>query len=124
MFSGRHFLERNDNKIFIDRDPRAFRMMIDFIRNNGQLYEEQENNIKMLQLELKYWGIDENMFQHKDQIDIIQEILDRPIQDIFDKEDESQFFYDQLNSNPKLDLRQLLKEKKLKFNDNFRIGNI
>ena len=40
MFSGRHYLERTDNRIFIDRDPRAFRMMIDFIRNNGQLYED------------------------------------------------------------------------------------
>ena len=46
------------------------------------------------------------------------------MQDIFDKEDESEFFNDQLNCNPKLDLRQLLKEKKLKFNDKFRIGNI
>ena len=94
MFSGRHCLQSSDSRVFIDRDPKAFRMMIDFIRNNGQLYEEQENNLKMLQLELKYWGIDENMFCHRDQIDIIQDILNRPIQNIFDKEEESQFFYE------------------------------
>jgi len=37
-----------NNKVFIDRDPKAFKMMVDFIRNNGKLYEEQEKNFKML----------------------------------------------------------------------------
>ena len=48
MFSGRHKLAMKGDKVFVDRDPRAFEMMIDFIRNNGKLYEEQEKNYKML----------------------------------------------------------------------------
>lgn len=40
MFSGRHMLPMKNNKVFVDRDPKAFKMMVDFIRNNGKLYEE------------------------------------------------------------------------------------
>ena len=29
----------HEEKIFLDRDPKAFKMMIDFIRNNGKLHE-------------------------------------------------------------------------------------
>ena len=39
MFSGRHTLQRKNNKIFVDRNPLAFNMMVDFIRNNGELHE-------------------------------------------------------------------------------------
>jgi hypothetical protein len=48
MFSGRHPLPMKNNKVFIDRDPKAFKMMIDFVRNSGKMYEEQETNYKML----------------------------------------------------------------------------
>lgn len=61
---------KND-KVFIDRDPKAFKMMIDFIRNSGKLYEEQEKNYKMLQIELEFWGIDEKLFKQKNQIEMI-----------------------------------------------------
>ena len=40
MFSGRHPLPMKNNKVFIDRDPKAFKMMIDFVRNSGKMYEE------------------------------------------------------------------------------------
>lgn len=63
MFSGRHMLDKKNEKVFIDRDPKAFKMMIDFIRNNGKLYEDQEKNYKMLQIELEFWGIDERLFK-------------------------------------------------------------
>jgi hypothetical protein len=39
MFSGRHAMQKLDDKIFIDRNPLAFNLMIDFIRNSGQLNE-------------------------------------------------------------------------------------
>ena len=65
MFSGRHSLPMKNNKVFVDRDPKAFKMMVDFIRNNGKMYEEQEKNYKMLQIELEFWGIDEKIFNQK-----------------------------------------------------------
>lgn len=40
MFSGRHSLQKVDDKVFVDRNPVAFNFMIDFIRNNGELYEQ------------------------------------------------------------------------------------
>ena len=39
-FSGRHSLQSIDGRIFIDRDPQAFKMVIEFIRNNGKLNEQ------------------------------------------------------------------------------------
>jgi len=73
MFSGRHELPKLKDKIFLDRNPIAFNLMIDFIRNSGELYEEQEKNHKMLSMELKYWGIDEKLFKDRsnDKYDII-----------------------------------------------------
>lgn len=59
MFSGRHSLQKKNERIFIDRNPLAFSLMIDFIRNSGELHEAQKNNHSMLKMELKYWGIDE-----------------------------------------------------------------
>ena len=52
MFSGRHSLNNINGSIFIDRNPLAFTMMIDFIRNHGQLYEKQLKNYEMLKMEL------------------------------------------------------------------------
>ena len=65
MFSGRHTMQLIDGKIFIDRNPFAFTLMIDFIRNSGQLHEQQKQNYDMLKMELKYWGIDENLFRDR-----------------------------------------------------------
>lgn len=63
MFSGRHQLQKTDEgRIFVDRNPVAFNLMLDFIRNSGQLNEQQESNEKMLKLELRFWSIDENYF--------------------------------------------------------------
>jgi len=33
MFSGRHNLKKIDGKIFIDRDPDNFKMLISYLRN-------------------------------------------------------------------------------------------
>ena len=37
MFSGRHTLTKLDDRVFIDRDPVAFRGLINYLRNNMQL---------------------------------------------------------------------------------------
>ena len=63
MFSGRHTLQKKEERVFIDRNPLAFQLMIDYIRNSGQLHEAQKNNHEMLMMELEYWGIDKRLFQ-------------------------------------------------------------
>ena len=98
--------------------------MVDFIRNSGQLYEEQKNNLQMLSVELEYWGINVNCFKQKDEVNLIQEILDRQIGDIFDNNEERQFLYENLNKRAKLDVKQLIHDSKLKFNENFRIKRV
>lgn len=40
MFSGRHTLKKKNDRYFIDRNPFAFNLMVDFIRNNGELHEQ------------------------------------------------------------------------------------
>ena len=36
-FSGRHSLKIFDGRVFVDRDPCVFKMVIEFIRNHGKL---------------------------------------------------------------------------------------
>lgn len=43
----------------------------------------------MLQIELEFWGVDEKIFRQKNQLEMIQEIFDKPIYEIFDQNDSS-----------------------------------
>lgn len=98
MFSGRHSIcSKNDAKVFIDRDPEAFKLMIDFLRNNGQTDEQMKQDDKrILNGELSYWEINKSHFKSakpsKDKYDVIQEILDRPFNDLLDLDDRMSFF--------------------------------
>ena len=49
----------------------------------------------MLKMELKFWGIDEALFNPKpiDKFQQIQEIFDRPIVDFFEREDDKNNFF-------------------------------
>ena len=58
MFSGRHSLKKIDNKIFIDRDPEAFKLLISYLRNNESISDIQDKFMKgQLQKELEFWMI-------------------------------------------------------------------
>lgn len=78
----------------------------------------------MLQIELEFWGIDEKIFKQKNQIEMIQEIFDKPIYEIFDQNDSSQFFNVNMNKRARLDFPKLIADNKLKFDKEFRIRNI
>ena len=55
----------------------------------------------------------------------MQEFLDRPPLEIFDKTDQGIFFEDVFHSRQRIDFRKKLQEKKLSFSaDNFRIKTI
>ena len=76
----------------------------------------------MLKLELKFWGIDEELFkqQPKDKFEIIQEALDRPYKEFFGQQSGTQFFYNKMNQR-KLNFKELYTKGRLKFKKEFRI---
>lgn len=58
MFSGRHSLNKIDGRIFIDRDPDVFRLLISYLRNNESISDIQDQFLKgQLQKELEFWMI-------------------------------------------------------------------
>lgn len=79
----------------------------------------------MLQMELKYWGIDEQLFeeQPKSKFELIQEVLDRPYQQYFEKKEGNEFFFRNLE-NSQHNFETLYNNGSLKFKDEFRIRNI
>ena len=76
-------------------------------------------------MELKYWGIDEIEFQDlpKSKFDLIQEVLDRPYQQYFEKKEGNDFFFKNLE-NSRHKFENLYNSGALKFKDEFRIRNI
>ena len=101
MFSGRHVLQKKNDRVFIDRNPLAFNMMIDFIRNQGELHEMQLNNQQMLQMELKYWGIEDDVFHDRtrNKFEILQDVFDRSVPQFFETSEGSNFFYKYLEES-------------------------
>ena len=78
----------------------------------------------MLYSELKYWDIDVYQFRpKKNQIQVLQEVLDRPFVDLLHIKDNEPFFIEGLKQQ-RLNVEQLIKEDKLKFGKNFRITSI
>lgn len=58
MFSGRHSLNKIDGKIFVDRDPDVFRLLISYLRNNESISEIQDSFMRgQLHKELEFWMI-------------------------------------------------------------------
>ena len=61
MFSGRHNLKKIDGKVFIDRDPETFKMLINYLRNNLVVpppLKHQNDRIQLNQ-ELEFWGLNQ-----------------------------------------------------------------
>lgn len=84
MFSGRHQLSEIEGRIFVDRDPDLFKLMINYIRNGGLTYNQEEE--KRLEIELKFWSIDKAYFAKEpvlcDKYEIIQDELNKPLENI------------------------------------------
>ena len=67
----------DEGRVFIDRNPKGFSLMLDWLRNNGKVLggstDEIENQSDLLRTELEYWSIDINFFgeKQKDKFDVI-----------------------------------------------------
>ena len=60
MFSGRHTLKSIEGKIFIDRDPDRFKMLVTYLRDRLEDPPMIKNDSHRVQFnkELRYWGLD------------------------------------------------------------------
>ena len=125
LFSGKHAIAKKNEMIYVDRAPLGFNMMIDFIRNKGQLHEQQMDNSRTLFLELEYWGIDPNHFkdQPKDKFKIIQSIFDRPVHGFFQEKQGSEFFFQTTEAN-KFNFQKYWTQGNFKFKSDFEIKSI
>ena len=60
MFAGRTELKKVDDTIFIDRNPRIFALVLDYLRNNQcEMQFESADTKRLFDYELKYWRLDE-----------------------------------------------------------------
>jgi len=60
MFSGRYDLQKNEEDcVFIDRDPKYFRYVLDFLRNDEIDYPSDKVEVKKIYRELEYFGLKE-----------------------------------------------------------------
>ena len=58
MFSGRHSLTKVDGKVFVDRNPKVFMKIIDYLRNNFQLPKKMSDEMaEQIEMEMQFWGL-------------------------------------------------------------------
>ena len=58
MFSGEHALSYTDGRVFLDRNPKYFKLILDFLRDGKKITDfESEQEKKLYVAELKYWAI-------------------------------------------------------------------
>ena len=56
FFSGRHDLAKIEGKIFIDRDPKMFEYLIQYLRDDCKWYDlESKTENARFKNELQYW---------------------------------------------------------------------
>lgn len=61
MFSGRHELTKVNGRIFIDRDPIIFKLVIQYLRSNFKIPLITDKSIyKLFIQELDFWQLDPN----------------------------------------------------------------
>ena len=79
----------------------------------------------MLKLELKYWGINEKLFQAQtqDKFEILHDLFTKTYIELFEPNESTDTFFRHLEES-KLDFRSLFKQGRFKFKNEFRIKSI
>ena len=58
MFSGRHVLPQIEGRVFVDRNPKVFMLVLDYLSNGLQLPTKlEEFELEQLKMELDFWSI-------------------------------------------------------------------
>ena len=58
-FSREYDQKEIDDEIFLDRDPKIFDMMLNYLRNDRKYVPKKvdDESIRLFELELKHWGV-------------------------------------------------------------------
>ena len=80
LFSEMHPLKKINDEVFIDRDGKTFEMLINYLRNDRDVFPEfvDKNSQNMFMKELHYWGI-ENDTNQKDWLEDYLEKINKSI---------------------------------------------
>lgn len=86
MFSGRHDLPRVNGAIFLDRNPKVFVHVINYLRSGRNPLLENKNDEMLYEAELNFWGLapkTEDPFsdQQRAYIESLQAIFDKEIKE-------------------------------------------
>ena len=75
-----HPLKKINDEVFIDRDGKTFEMLINYLRNDRDVFPEfvDKNTQNMFMKELHYWGI-ENDTNQKDWLEDYLEKINKSI---------------------------------------------
>ena len=58
VFNGKHELPEVDGKVFIDRNPKIFHMVLDYLRNDRASFTiEDKTTEDLFKFELEYWKL-------------------------------------------------------------------
>ena len=80
MFSGNFPLQRTNGKIFINRDPVIFRLIIQYLRNNIHPMKLDEQTREQYEIELEFMGL----ISKKSQVELDLENIFKNHPDIFE----------------------------------------
>ena len=114
MFSERNdvMLQRVNNKVFVDRDPKIFKYVVMYLRNNQKLPMIQDKfRRELFEQELDFWGLKQDYSVLKSMIELFESQPDEIHEVVLRK-------WKDLGP---LDLLGLISQKKIKFDEKVEI---
>ena len=119
MFSGRHEIKKlNDGRVFIDRNPKVFSYVLDYLRNDlTPLYFEDKTVKHLFDLELKHWKLSPEEGSAN---------LKKKIQDIFNSEPQRRLdkTSDKWKELEPLNLDKIIEEQSIEFDASLEVKHL
>jgi len=83
-FSGKQELKAADGVLFLDRNPKIFDMVLDYLRHDGNYFPKNvdEETKSLFVLELNHWGVSEKLIEQKMPFLLIDMMKEPPKADV------------------------------------------
>ena len=84
MFSGKHELKAADGVVFLDRNPRIFDMVLDYLRHDGDYFPKDvdDETKNLFIMEINHWGVSEKLIEKKMPYFLIDMLKEKPKADV------------------------------------------